>query len=547
MSPCTLIPSSHTILFPNPLPISLSNRARPRRFCRRSSICLASASGNPNGFDGFSWARVARSISRSSERLASKLREAVKDEAGIDFEDVNQRIRVVVDKLGSEFDRFRFELVPEFIRWNKWEYWKDIRSWEPKRIGALALYTIAFVASCWKIHATFEASRISLARKELMEAYMDTLIPEPTPTNVRKLKKGMWRKSMPKGLKMKKYIEGPNGTLIHDTSYVGEDAWDDDLDHSSENLNEVIQNDNSLTADEKKTVAGELGFTGHEVKSTWRERLHAWDKILCEEKVAEQLDSTSSRYVVEFDMKAVEDSLRKDVMEKVSDARGARALWISKRWWRYRPKLPYTYFLQKLDSSEVAAVVFTEDLKRLYVTMKEGFPLEYIVDIPLDPYLFEAISNSGVEVDLLQKRQIHYFLRVVIALLPGILILWFIRESLMLLLIVTKRSVARYYDQLFDMAHSKKLLLPSGESGGAKSMSRKGVQFARGVLLFGPPGTGKTLFARTLAKESGLPFVFASGAEFTEQNGAAKINEMFIIARRNVRTSVLPYWLLFPV
>lgn len=29
--------------------------------------------------------------------------------------------------------------------------------------------------------------------------------------------------------------------------------------------------------------------------------------------------------------------------------------------------------------AQVAAVVFTEDLKRLFVTMKEGFPLEYIV------------------------------------------------------------------------------------------------------------------------------------------------------------------------
>lgn len=59
----------------------------------------------------------------------------------------------------------------------------------------------------------------------------------------------------------------------------------------------------------------------------------------------------------------------------------------------------------------------------------------------------------------------------------------------------------------------------------------------QGVLLSGPPGTGKTLFARTLAKESGLPFVFASGAEFTdsEKSGAARINEMFSIARRNVR------------
>ncbi|MCH86832.1 ATP-dependent zinc metalloprotease FTSH 12 chloroplastic-like, partial [Trifolium medium] len=61
------------------------------------------------------------------------------------------------------------------------------------------------------------------------------------------------------------------------------------------------------------------------------------------------------------------------------------------------------------------------------------------------------------------------------------------------------------------------------------------VKFVRGVLLSGPPGTGKTLFARTLANQSGLPFVFASGAEFTdsEKSGAARINEMFSLARRN--------------
>lgn len=63
------------------------------------------------------------------------------------------------------------------------------------------------------------------------------------------------------------------------------------------------------------------------------------------------------------------------------------------------------------------------------------------------------------------------------------------------------------------------------------------------MLLSGPPGTGKTLFARTLAKESGLPFVFASGAEFTdsEKSGAAKINEMFSVARRNVSTHLVYY------
>lgn len=63
----------------------------------------------------------------------------------------------------------------------------------------------------------------------------------------------------------------------------------------------------------------------------------------------------------------------------------------------------------------------------------------------------------------------------------------------------------------------------------------------QGVLLSGPPGTGKTLFARTLAKESGMPFVFASGAEFTdsEKSGAARINEIFSVARRNVSLLLL--------
>lgn len=64
----------------------------------------------------------------------------------------------------------------------------------------------------------------------------------------------------------------------------------------------------------------------------------------------------------------------------------------------------------------------------------------------------------------------------------------------------------------------------------------------QGVLISGPPGTGKTLFARTLAQKSGLPFVFASGAEFTSgKSGATRINEMFSVARRNVS---LPHFIV---
>lgn len=99
-----------------------------------------------------------------------------------------------------------------------------------------------------------------------------------------------------------------------------------------------------------------LCFVGEilEGGGTWRERLQKWREIIQKEKLAEQVDSQNAKYVVEFDMKEVEKSLHKDVVEKTTETQGTRALWIAKRWWLYRPKLPYTYFLQKLDSSEVS-------------------------------------------------------------------------------------------------------------------------------------------------------------------------------------------------
>ncbi|EYU27570.1 hypothetical protein ABFS82_13G145300 [Erythranthe guttata] len=547
---------------------TLSYRNSSPNLSRRKRSVISASSSSSSGPQGFSWLRLSQSIRRGSLRFFQNLGDSVKKETGFNVDDVLVRFDGLSGRAGNSarnaqdsLQRVNSELLPQFVTWNKWEKWKDIKNWEPRRLGVLVLYIFVTIFSGLSIYKAIRAPIIERERRELTEAYMDALIPEPTPTNVRKFKQGLWRKANPKGMKLKKFVEGPDGTLVHDSSFVGENAWEDDTGKAQGSMKEIIEQDTKLNMDDKKVLQEELGLSG-DAGGTWRDRLAAWKGILKKEELGEQLSSLNSKYVVEFDMKEVENSLRKDVVEKARNAQGTRALWISKRWWRYRPKLPYTYFLQKLDSSEVEAVVFTEDLKRLYITMKEGFPLEYIVDIPLDPFLFEAITGSGVEVELLQKRQIHYFLKVVFALLPGILILWFIRESLMLLHITTNRLLYKKYNQLFDMAYAENFILPVGEVGETKSMYKdvvlggdvwdlldelmvymgnpmqyyeKQVKFVRGVLLSGPPGTGKTLFARTLAKESGLPFVFASGAEFTdsEKSGAARINELFSIARRN--------------
>ncbi|KAL8195826.1 hypothetical protein R6Q57_025579 [Mikania cordata] len=541
------------------LPLNRYNRIK-----RRKPLFRVSASGNPDGpEDGSGWTRLSQSIRRNSEILLSYLGDSLKKETGVDLQDANVKISGYMGEIQDSLSKAQIQ----FRNWNEWQRWKDINNWDPTRVGVLAIYLLVTIVSCQRIFMAVRAPFLDRQVKEVSEAYMEALIPEPSPTNIRKYKKGLWRKSMPKGLKMKKFIEGPEGTLIQDTSYVGESAWDDDDDYNvvyKNKVKEIINHDVKLNTQNKRELQEELGLSdvNKESKGTWQERLQIWKDIIRKEQLAEQLDSSRAKYAIEFDMKEVEKSFREDAKVKAEGTQGVRALWISKRWWRYRPKLPYTYFLEKLQCSEVAAVVFTEDLKTLYVTMNEGFPLEYTVDMPLDPYLFEMITNSRAEVDLLQRKQSYYLIKFIIALLPGILVLWFLRESLMLLHITSKRFLYKKYNQLFDMAYAENFILPVREVDETKSMYKdvvlggdvwdlldelmiymrnpmqyyeKEVKFVRGVLLSGPPGTGKTLFARTLAKESGMPFVFASGAEFTdsEKSGAARINQMFSVARRN--------------
>lgn len=50
--------------------------------------------------------------------------------------------------------------------------------------------------------------------------------------------------------------------LIHDSSYVGENAWDDDPEPSKENVKQIIDSDARLNAEEKEELRKDLGISG---------------------------------------------------------------------------------------------------------------------------------------------------------------------------------------------------------------------------------------------------------------------------------------------
>ena len=125
--------SSNLVLF-KPLSLPSSNRRRSRQYHKRP-VFVAASSANPSGPNGFSWLGLAYSIQRGSERFWVQFGGLVKRETGFDLEDANSKVNEFVGpvrgavKRGEDgLDRFRTELLPEFVNWNRWERWKVLLS-----------------------------------------------------------------------------------------------------------------------------------------------------------------------------------------------------------------------------------------------------------------------------------------------------------------------------------------------------------------------------------------------------------------------------------
>lgn len=86
----------------------------------------------------------------------------------------------------------------------------------------------------------------------------------------------------------------------------------------------------------------------------WQERLNEWKRIFAEEKIEELTDETT-RYTVKASMPEVRANYLAEQAAIQSQASSyTPSFWVARRWWKYRPKLPYTYFLSQVENLQVS-------------------------------------------------------------------------------------------------------------------------------------------------------------------------------------------------
>ncbi|HBW56851.1 MAG TPA: cell division protein FtsH [Oscillatoriales bacterium UBA8482] len=214
------------------------------------------------------------------------------------------------------------------------------------------------------------------------------------------------------------------------------------------------------------------------------------------------------------------------------------------------PKVPYSYFIQQVESGKVAEVLVRENEILFKIKAENQQPETILSTNPvIDLELPKRLEAKGVAFGASpppQQSWVNVLLNWVIP--PLILVAAFqyfmkrdpqgalsINKSKAKVFVkgqtdnITFADVAGVDEAKTELAEIVDFLKSP------QRFTEIGAKIPKGVLLVGPPGTGKTLLGKAVAGEAGVPFFSISGSEFIELfvgTGAARVRDLFEQAKK---------------
>ena len=204
----------------------------------------------------------------------------------------------------------------------------------------------------------------------------------------------------------------------------------------------------------------------------------------------------------------------------------------------------YTDFLKRLEQGTIPDITLTGNV--ITWTNSNGEMFKSVT--PENPATITPLLKSGINIEVKESKQPHWFLQTFLSWVPFLLIiflwLFFTRQSndkggggkamafgkSRARLIDGQESKIKFKDVAgVDEAKDELVEIVDFLKDPSK-FTDAGARIPKGVLLYGEPGTGKTLLAKAIAGEAAVPFFSISGSNFVEMYvgiGASRVRDLF--------------------